>query len=228
MHANNGVGTVQPIADIGRMAKNHDIIMHSDAAQSVGKIPTDVDSLGVDLLSVAGHKVYAPKGVGALYVRPPLVPEKFCYGAGQEMGWRAGTENVLEIVGLGKACEIAQRDLDKNMAHMKYMHDRLHEGLMAQISDIRLNGDQQHRLPNTLSISFRGQEANRILEDIGLEVAASAGAACHSDTVEISHVLEAMGVPLEWAKGTLRFSVGRMTTEAEIDQTVRVVADAVR
>jgi len=227
MHANNEVGTVQPIAEISRMAKQHGIIIHTDAAQSVGKIPTDVEQLGVDLLSVAGHKVYAPKGIGALYVRPPLVPEKFCHGAGQEMGWRAGTENVLEIVGLGKACEIAQRDLEKNMAHMKFLRDRLHEGLLGRISSIRLNGDLQHRLPNTLSISFRGQEANRILEDIGLEVAASAGAACHADSVEISHVLEAMGIPLEWAKGTLRFSVGRMTTEAEIDKAIRVVAEAV-
>jgi cysteine desulfurase len=142
------------------------------------------------------------------------------------MGWRAGTENVLEIVGLGKACEIAQRDLEKHMARMKFLRDRLHEGLLGRIPNIRLNGHLRHRLPNTLSISFRGQEANRILEDIGLEVAASAGAACHSDTVEISHVLKAMGVPLEWAKGTLRFSVGRMTTEAEIDKTIRVVAGA--
>ncbi|MGB9438753.1 MAG: cysteine desulfurase family protein [Desulfobacterales bacterium] len=227
MHANNEVGTVQPIAEISRIARKHGIVMHTDAAQSVGKMPTDVEELGVDLLSVAGHKVYAPKGIGALYVRAPLMPEKFCYGAGQEMGWRGGTENVLEIVGLGKACEIAQRDLQKNMAHMKFLRDRLHEGLLGRIPNIRLNGDLQHRLPNTLSISFKGQEANRILEDIGLEVAASAGAACHADSVEVSHVLEAMGIPLEWAQGTLRFSVGRMTTEAEIDETIRVVAEAV-
>ena len=227
MHANNEVGTVQPIAEISRIARKHGIVMHTDAAQSVGKMPTDVEELGVDLLSVAGHKVYAPKGIGALYVRAPLIPEKFCYGAGQEMGWRGGTENVLEIVGLGKACEIAQRDLQKNMAHMKFLRDRLHEGLLGRIPNIRLNGDLQHRLPNTLSISFKGQEANRILEDIGLEVAASAGAACHADSVEVSHVLEAMGIPLEWAQGTLRFSVGRMTTEAEIDETIRVVAEAV-
>jgi cysteine desulfurase len=227
MHANNEVGTVQPIAEISRIAKKHGIVMHTDAAQSVGKIPTDVEALGVDLLSLAGHKVYAPKGIGALYVRAPLVPEKFCYGAGQEMGWRAGTENVLEIVGLGKACEIAQRDLENHMARMKSMRDRLHEGLLGRIAGIRLNGHLQHRLPNTLSISFRGLEANRILEDIGLEVAASAGAACHADSVKISHVLEAMGIPLEWAKGTLRLSVGRMTTEAEIDKTIRVVTEAV-
>ena len=157
----------------------------------------------------------------------PWRPEKFCHGAGQETGWRAGTENVLEIVGLGKACDIAQRDLAKNMTHMEFLRGRLLEGLLGRISDIRLNGHVQHRLPNTLSISFRGREANRILENIGVEVAASAGAACHSDAVKISHVLEAMGVPLEWAKGTLRFSVGRMTTEAEVDRTVRVVAAAV-
>lgn len=226
MHANNEVGTVQPIAEICRIAKQQGIIVHTDAAQSVGKIPTDVEQLGVDLLSVAGHKIYAPKGIGALYVRPPLVPEKFCYGAAQEMGRRAGTENVLEIAGLGKACEIAQRDLEKNMAHMKTLRDRLHNGLMSRNLNIRLNGHPEHRLPNTLSISFKGREANRILEDIGLEVAASAGAACHSDSVQISHVLEAMDVPLEWAKGTVRFSVGRMTTEADIDKTVNVVAEA--
>ena len=227
MHANNEIGTIQPIAEISRIAKKHDIAMHTDAAQSVGKIPTDVEHLGVDLLSVAGHKVYAPKGIGALYVRSPLEPEKFCFGAGQEMGRRAGTENVLEIVGLGKACEIAQQNLEKDMARMKFLRDRLHEGLLGRIFDLRLNGHLQHRLPNTLNISFKDLEANRILEDIGLKVAASAGAACHADSVEISHVLRAMKIPLEWAKGTLRFSVGRMTTEAEIDKTIRVVADAV-
>jgi len=227
MHANNEVGTIQPIAEISRIAKKHGIVVHTDAAQSVGKIPTDVEQLGVDMLSVAGHKVYAPKGIGALYVRPPLEPEKFCFGAGQEMGWRAGTENVMEIVGLGKACAIARQDLEKNMNLMKFLRDRLHEGLLGRVFDIRLNGHLQHRLPNTLNISFKGLEANRILEEIGLEVAASAGAACHSDSVEISHVLKAMGTPLEWAKGTIRFSVGRMSSEDEIDKTIRVVADAV-
>ena len=226
MHANNEVGTIQPIAEICRIAEQHGIAVHTDAAQSVGKIPAEVSQLGVDLLSVAGHKIYAPKGIGALYVRPPLMPEKFCHGAGQEAGRRAGTENVLEIVGLGKACEIAQRDLKKNMDHMKSLRDRLHEGLMSRISETRLNGHQVHRLPNTLSISFKGWEANRILETIGREVAASAGAACHSDSVQISHVLEAMNVPFEWAKGTVRFSVGRMTTREDIDRAIEVVAEA--
>jgi cysteine desulfurase len=228
MHANNEVGTIQPIARISQIAKEHGIVMHTDAAQSVGKIPTDVQDLGVDLLSVAGHKVYAPKGIGALYVRPPLKPEKFCHGAGQEWGWRAGTENVLEIVGLGKACEVAAQDLQPNMAHMQRLRDRLQEGLTVVLTDIRLNGHSVRRLPNTLSLSFKGVEANRILEEIGLEVAASAGAACHSDTVEISHVLEAMGVPLEWAKGTLRFSIGRMTTAEEIDKAIEIVENAVK
>jgi cysteine desulfurase len=227
MHANNEVGTIQPIAGIAAIAKAHGIVLHTDAAQSVGKIPTDVQAMGVDLLSVAGHKVYAPKGIGALYVRTGLNVAKFCYGAGQEMGRRAGTENVLEIVGLGKACEIALRDLDRNMARMKYLRDRLHEGLLGRLHSVRLNGHIEQRLPNTLNLSLKGVEANRILEDIGPEVAASAGAACHSDSVDISHVLKAMEVPLEWAKGTLRFSLGKMTTADEIDRAINLVADAV-
>ena len=228
MHANNEVGTIQPISAISKIAKEREISMHTDAAQSVGKIPTRVDELGVDLLSIAGHKVYAPKGVGALYIRQPLKPEKFCHGAGQEKGWRAGTENVLEIVGLGKACEIACRKLEENMKQMKALRDRLHEGLYSELEQVKLNGHPDERLANTLNLSFKGLEANRVLEEIGLEVAASAGAACHSDTVEVSHVLEAMGVPMDWAKGTLRFSVGRMTTAAEIDKAVQVVVDAVK
>ena len=227
MHANNEVGTVQPLAAISRIAREHGIALHTDAAQSVGKIPTDVQALGVDLLSVAGQKVYAPKGVGALYVRSPLNPANFCLGAGQENGRRAGTENVMGIAGLGKACEIAQRGLEKNMARMKFLRDRLHEGLLSRLPDIQLNGSQALRLPNTASIAFKGLEANLLLEEMGSQVAASAGAACHADTVELSHVLIAMGIPLEWAKGTLRFSVGRMTTEAEIDKAVRIVAEAV-
>jgi cysteine desulfurase len=201
--------------------------MHTDAAQSVGKIATDVQVLNVDLLSVAGHKLYAPKGIGALYVRKGLLPEKFCHGAGQEMGWRAGTENVLQIVGLGKACEMAERNLDHAGRHLQDMRDRLHAGLADQLADMRLNGHPDNRLPNTLSLSFKGLEANRILEEIGLEVAASAGAACHSDTVTLSHVLEAMRLPVKWAKGTVRFSTGRMTTSDQIDRAVDVVIEAV-
>ncbi|MDY6791372.1 MAG: cysteine desulfurase family protein [Thermodesulfobacteriota bacterium] len=228
MHANNEVGTIQPIEKISRIAKEHGIVMHTDAAQSIGKIPTNVSKLGVDLLSIAGHKVYAPKGIGALYIRQSITPEKFCHGADQEMGFRAGTENVFGIVGLGKACEIAARNLKKSMEHMKMLRDRLHDGLFCELGQIKPNGHPDKRLPNTLSLSFKGLEANRILEEIGLKVAASAGAACHSDTVEISHVLQAMNIPLDWAKGTLRFSVGRMTTVEQIDKAIRIIVNAVK
>ncbi|MGD8702390.1 MAG: aminotransferase class V-fold PLP-dependent enzyme [Desulfosarcina sp.] len=227
MHANNEVGTIQPIAEIAELANHHGICVHTDAAQSVGKIETNVQQLDVDLLSVAGHKLYAPKGIGALYVRSGLRPEKFCHGAGQEEGWRAGTENVLQIVGLGKACEMAERNLAYSQRHLKTMRDRLYAGLAHQLTGIRLNGHPEQRLPNTLSLAFKGLEANRILEEIGLEVAASAGAACHADTVSVSHVLEAMQVPVEWAKGTVRFSTGRMTSGEQIDRSIAVVAKAV-
>jgi cysteine desulfurase len=214
MHANNEVGTIQPIAELAEIAHRHGALMHTDAAQSAGKIPANVDSLGVDLLSVAGHKLYAPKGIGALYIRGGVRLAKLIHGADHEGNRRAGTENVLEIVGLGKACQVAERDLEKNMAHFARLRDRLHEGLLRELGDeaIRLNGHPEKRLPNTLSLSFRGVEANTLLSEIGERVAASAGAACHADQVDVSAVLEAMGVPVEWAMGTVRFSVGRDTT----------------
>ena len=228
MHANNEVGTIQPIPELAAVAARRGILFHTDAAQTPGKIPTRVGGLGVGLLSLAGHKLYAPKGVGALFIRKGIQPAIFCHGAGQERGVRAGTENVLEIVGLGQACEIAARNLAQNQAHMAEMRDLLEAGLKAELADLRVNGHPRRRLPNTTSISFLGVEANRLLEEIGLEVAASAGAACHADNVEVSHVLEAMGVPSEWAKGTLRFSTGRMTTREEIERTVAVTAAAVK
>jgi cysteine desulfurase len=227
MHANNEVGTIQPISEIAALARSRGIRIHTDAAQSLGKIPVDADELGVDLLTVAGHKLYAPKGVGALYVRRGVMLETFMHGAGQEMGRRAGTENILEIVGLGKACEVAARNLEENRRHMQAMRDRLHAAIEFDLNEVRLNGHPEKRLPNTLSLSFRGLEANRILESIGLEVAASAGAACHADSIEISHVLKAMAVPVEWAKGTLRLTTGRMTTEADIDRAAEVIVKAV-
>jgi cysteine desulfurase len=228
MHANNEVGTIQPIEEISRLARSHDIIMHTDAAQSVGKIPARVDDLDVDLLSIAGHKVYAPKGIGALFVRDSIRLDKLLYGAGQEGGRRAGTENVLEIVGLGKACEIAKRDLEQNAKQMRTMRDLLEKGITGSCQPVRLNGHPDRRLPNTLSVAFNGLEANRILEQISPEVAASAGAACHSGRVELSHVLEAMGVPTDWAKGTIRFSTGRMTAESDMERAIDVVAEAVQ
>lgn len=228
MHANNEVGTIQPIAAISSLARRYGILMHTDAAQSVGKIPSRVDDLGVDLLSVAGHKIYAPKGIGALYIRDGIENEVFCHGAGQENGRRAGTENVLEIVGLGKVCEIADAEMEQHAQRMQEMRDRLEEGLAASLTEVRFNGHRELRLPNTCSVSFLGLEANRILEEIGLDVAASAGAACHADHVEISHVLRAMQVPEQWAKGTLRFTTGRYTTVDEIDRALEVIVSGVK
>jgi cysteine desulfurase len=228
MHANNEVGTIQPIGEISELAREHGILLHTDAAQSIGKIPAAVDTLGVDLLSIAGHKVYAPKGIGALYIREGVELETFMHGAGQEMGKRAGTENVLEIVGLGKACEVAERDLNRNMAHMQTMRDRLYEGIKKGCQQVKLNGHPEKRLPNTLSLSFHDLEANRILEKISPAVAASAGAACHAGSVEVSHVLTAMAVPLNWAKGTIRITTGRTTTEEDITTAVRVICEVVK
>ncbi len=226
MHANNEIGTIEPIEKISAIAENKKILFHTDAAQSVGKISTDVQSLGVDLLSIAGHKLYAPKGIGALYIRKGVSPDVFMHGAGQERGRRAGTENVPGIVGLGKACEIAKRDMESNILCMRNSRDALFEHLKHSFKDFRRNGHPEKILPNTLSVSFKGFEADRILEEIGLQVAASAGAACHSDAVEISHVLTAIGLPENVAKGTVRFSTGKNTSGADIETAVKNVLEA--
>jgi cysteine desulfurase len=229
MHANNEVGTIQPIAELAAIAHRHGALVHTDAAQSVGKIPVNVQALGVDLLSVAGHKVYAPKGIGALYARNGVELAQLLHGAGHEGGRRPGTENVLEIVGLGKACQIAARDLERNQRHFEAMRNLLHQGLIRELgNDVRLNGHPELRLPNTLNLGFRAIEANALLSEVSDQVAASAGAACHADQVDISAVLEAMGVPVEWAMGTVRFSVGRDTTAEEIARAVEVVAGAAK
>ena len=231
MHANNEVGTIQRISEIATIVHQHGALMLTDAAQSLGKIPVSVEDLGVDLLAVAGHKLYAPKGVGALYLRSNVRLTKFVHGADHEADRRAGTENVLEIVGLGKAAEIAGRNLEQVMAHMRAMTDRLWEGLNRELDTpdlLKLNGHPDQRLPNTLNVSFRSVEANTLLSEISDRVAASAGAACHAESVDVSPVIEAMGVPLEYAMGTVRFSVGRMTTTEEVDRAVEVVAAAVR
>ncbi len=228
MHANNEVGTIQPIAAVAEIAHRHGILFHTDAAQSTGKIAVDVRELGIDLLSIAGHKLYAPKGVGALYVRDGVTLHPLMHGAGQEHGRRPGTENVLELVGLGAASEIAGRDLGKNRAHLRVTRDELEQGLCKTIPDLRVNGHPELRLPNTLSLSIRGINANELLEAIEHRVAASAGAACHSGEVRISSVLRAMGVPRDWASGTLRLSTGRGTTNGEVTDAVSVIAGAVR
>jgi cysteine desulfurase len=228
MHANNEVGTIQPIAEIARIARERGVLVHTDAAQSVGKIPVDVGALGVDFLSVAGHKLYAPKGVGALYVRAGVDLPRLVHGASHESGRRAGTENVLEIVGLGEACAIARRDLEANRLHFQAMRDRLWSGLAGEVDDLRQNGHPQPCLPNTLSVGIGGIEASTLVAEIGDRVAASAGAACHAAGVELSTVLQAMHVPMRYAMGTIRLSVGRGTTEKDVDEAVGIVADAVR
>jgi cysteine desulfurase len=231
MHANNEVGTIQPVAEIAALANRHNIPMHTDAAQSVGKIPVRINELGVDLLSLAGHKLYAPKGIGVLYVRRGVKLEKLIHGAGHEHDRRAGTENVLEIIGLGKACEMATTGLSVIINNLKSRRDQLCDGLIRELTGhvaFRFNGHPEYRLPNTLSISFADIEANLLLSEIGDRIAVSAGAACHSDRIDISPTLQAMQVPVEYAMGTVRFSTGRMTTSREIEETIRVVSSTVK
>ena len=219
MHANNEVGTIQPLVQIARIARARGIVFHTDAAQSVGKIATSVEELGVDLLSVAGHKVYAPKGVGALYIRSGINIGSFLHGAGHEGGRRAGTENVLLNVGLGAACELAQSWI--GMDQVQQLRDDFWDRLRAVFSEgVVLSGDGKHRLPNTLNVCFVGHQGGQILANLK-GVAASTGSACHEGTVELSPVLQAMGVPSQIGMGAIRFSLGRTTTAAEIDEVVK-------
>ena len=227
MLANNEVGSIQPIAELAEIAHEHGAIMHTDAAQAIGKISVNVGELGVDMLSLAGHKFYAPAGVGALYVRRGLNLAPLMYGAGHESGMRAGTENVLEIVGLGAAAELAATELPMRAAHMRAMRDRLEAGLSANLGGLHINGHPTKRLPNTSSVSFPGVEANTLLDGLDGELAASAGAACHTDKVDISAVLKAMGVPEEIGMGTVRLSTGRHSNEEEIDRAVEILVSAV-
>src|SRR5207245_1827141 len=208
-HANNEVGTLQPIRDIVAIAKERGVPVHTDAAQSLGKLPVNVDELGVDLLTVAGHKLYAPKGVGVLYVRRGVKLEPLIHGAGHEGGRRAGTENVPYIVALGKACEIARQSLPAATERLRQLRDRLWQRLHAALGDrIVLNGHPEKRLPNTLNVNFVGHIGAELLAKIP-EIAASTGSACHEGTVTLSPVLKAMGVRPEMARGAVRLHVGR-------------------
>jgi cysteine desulfurase len=216
MHANNEVGTIQPIREIAAIARARGVTFHTDAAQTVGKIETWVDELGVDLLTVAGHKLYAPKGVGALYVRRGTPLESLIHGAGHESGRRAGTENVLLDVGLGAACRIARPWL--GLPSVRRLRDRLWERLHASLGErVIPNGHPDLRLPNTLNVSFRGCIGAELLAALD-GIAASTGSACHEGRLEMSPVLQAMGLPPEIGLGAIRFSLGRTTTEAEIDE----------
>lgn len=219
MHANNEVGTIQPIAEISRIAREHGIPFHTDAAQSVGKIPTKVAELGVDLLSVAGHKLYGPKGVGALYVRAGVQLEPLIHGAGHESGRRAGTENVLLDVGLGAACELAESWIGR--PSIQTLRDLFWRWLSEEFDgDVVLNGHPKERLPNTLNVSFPASVGAGILSQLD-GVAASTGSACHSGSIELSPVLKAMRIAPGTGMGAIRFSLGRTTTEEEIEAVVK-------
>jgi len=218
MHANNEVGTIQPVMEIAAIAREHGVLVHTDAAQTVGKIDVDVDALGVDFLSVAGHKLYGPKGVGALFIREGVELEPFLHGADHEAGRRAGTENILEVVGLGAACELAQQWIDD--ASILRLRDHFWHSLEASLGDqVVLNGHPIQRLPNTLNVGFRGRVGSDVLAAMP-HIAASTGSACHAGSTHISPVLEAMGVPFDVALGAVRFSLGRHTTAVEVDETI--------
>jgi cysteine desulfurase len=226
MHANNEVGTIQPIEEIAAITGPRGILLHTDAAQSAGKIPVSVDDLGVDLLTLAGHKFYATKGVGALYVRrgTPLLPA--LVGAGHEAGLRPGTENVPAIVGMGEAARIARGHRVEKRRKMLVLRDKLHNLLVDAIPGILLNGHPEHRLPNTLNISFPGVDGRDLLARAAVNVAASVGSACHEDSEAVSGVLGAMGIDLKRARGAVRLSIGSPTTEAEIDIVAKALIAA--
>ncbi len=226
MHANNEVGTIQPIEEIAAITRPRGILLHTDAAQSVAKIPVSVDALGVDLLTLAGHKFYATKGVGALYLRRGTPLQPVLVGAGHEAGLRPGTENVPAIAGLGEAARIAAQLDPGHREQLRELRDRLHALLAEAIPGILLNGHPEHRLPNTLNLSFPGKEGRVILEQAAADVAASLGSACHEDDARVSGVLGAMGIQADRARGAVRLSLGTPTTGAEIERAAQALVAA--
>ncbi|OIQ98108.1 cysteine desulfurase IscS [mine drainage metagenome] len=225
MHANNEVGTIQPVAEIAQLIKPMDVLLHTDAAQSAGKIEIDVDALGVDLLTLAGHKFYATKGIGALYVRPGTPINPILFGADQEHGLRPGTENVPLIVGLGAAAKLALERLSTNKKKMLTLRDMLHEQLAEKIPGLALNGHPTDRLPNTLHVSFPGISGRELLSLVADRVAASVGSACHSEADAVSGVLAAMGCDTDRARGAVRLSVGWMSTLEEIEAAATALSE---
>ena len=228
MHANNELGTVQPLEEIGRIAAEADVYFHTDAVQSAGKIPIDVGAMKIDLLSISGHKMYAPKGVGALYVRGGTRVQQLMYGGHHQRGFRPGTENVAGIVGLGKAAEIARGTLAADAERVGGLRDELEGGLLSHVADARVNGADGARTPNTTNITFAGIDGEALVIALDLKgLACSTGAACSSGAVEPSHVLTAIGLSAEEARGSLRFSLGRHTTAAEVGFALEVIPAAV-
>lgn len=227
MHANNETGTLQPIAEITEIAHRHGVLVHTDAAQSVGKIPTRIPDLGVDLLTIAGHKLYAPKGIGALYVRHGAQLEPVIYGGGQEAGRRAGTENVAYMVALGTACELAREQLEESEARLRRLRNALHHHMEELLAGrVTLNGHPVERLPNTLNISIEGIVGEEVLA-AAPEIASSTGSACHEGSTDPSPVLTAMGLSRGRALGTLRLTLGRWSTATEIEYAARLLTKSV-
>lgn len=229
MHANNEVGTIQPISEIATIAKKNQIAFHTDAAQSLGKIEVDVQKLNVDLLTIAGHKLYAPKGIGALYIKQGTKIENLIHGASQEKGIRPGTENVPYIVGLGKACELAQQNLSAISNHLSTLRDKLLCGLQEKLgTTVKINADLANCLPNTLSVAFENVSAHALASFINNDVLISTGSACHSGETTISSVLQAMNLDFRTAAATVRISTGKHTTDEEINFAVEVLVNAVK
>ncbi|HEY6944475.1 MAG TPA: cysteine desulfurase NifS [Candidatus Acidoferrum sp.] len=228
MHANNELGTVQPLEEIGRIAKEADVYFHTDAVQSAGKIAIDVNQFRLDLLSLSGHKLYAPKGTGALFMRGGTRLKQLLYGGHHQRGVRPGTENVAGIVGFGKAAEIARESLANDAKRLSALRDQLEHGLLHRVPHSRINAARAPRIPNTTNLVFPGVEGEALLIALDLKgLACSTGAACSSGAVEPSHVLTAIGLPAEEARASLRFSLGRHTTQADIDFALRVIPAAV-
>ncbi|MGH9715266.1 MAG: IscS subfamily cysteine desulfurase [Candidatus Acidiferrales bacterium] len=230
MYANNEIGVVQPIAEIGKIAKQAGVLFHTDAVQAIGKIPVDVERDGIDLLSISAHKLYGPKGVGALYVRrknPRVQLAPMIDGGGHERGLRSGTLNVPGIVGLGKACEIAAREIGEESARMGVLRDKLKDAILSHLDEVTINGSMEHRLPGNLNLSFAGVEGDALLMGIN-DVAVSSGSACTSATLEPSHVLSALGVPEELAHSSIRFGLGRFNTAEDVDYVANRVVETVK
>jgi cysteine desulfurase len=228
MRANNEIGTLQPIEEIGAMAAESDILLHTDAVQAAGKVAIDVNRLGVDLLSLSAHKFYGPKGVGALYVRKGTELDPFVHGGGNERGRRAGTENVAAIAGMGKAAELARAELTEISAHFLELRNRLEEGLLGRIAGARVNGEVTRRVPNTSNLMLPGVESESLVIALDLAgLACSAGAACSSGAVDPSHVLSAIGLTAAEARASVRLSVGRMNTLEEIERALEIIPAAV-
>lgn len=231
MYANNEIGTVHPIREIGRIAKDKGILFHCDATQGVGKVPVNVDQDGIDLLSMTGHKIYGPKGCGALYVRakgPRVRLTPLIDGGGHERGMRSGTLNVPGIVGFGKACELSGQELETEAAKLVSLRTRLHDGITSKLEDVYLNGHPTQRIPGNLNLSFSYVEGESLLMGINKEIALSSGSACTSATLEPSYVLKALGVGEELAHTSIRFGLGRFNTEEEVDTVITRIAEVVQ